>query len=81
MGKVQALAAPSQTKAVDIEAPATLTLRVVDSNGKDWGVLIAEAKEFKTGSTGYYATAKLTNPASGAKYQTGLNVILVGSKG
>ena len=75
--------APAQqqtTPTVDLDAPATLSLRVTDSQGRDWGTLVAEAKDFATGSTGFYASGKLVNPASGAKYQTGLNVILIGSK-
>jgi hypothetical protein len=42
--------------------------------------MVASAKEFKTGSVGFYANGKVTNPKSGARYQVGMNVILIGSK-
>lgn len=70
---------PEKTK--DTAAPATLTLEIRGAAGEAWGTLIASAKEFKTGSVGFYATGKVINPKSGAKYQLGANVILVGSKG
>ena len=46
-----------------------------------WGTIVASSKEFKTGSVGFYGNGKLINPKSGAKYQVGANIILVGSKG
>jgi len=46
-----------------------------------WGTVVAAAKEFKTGSVGFYAGEKVTNPKSGARYQMGVNIILIGSKG
>lgn len=67
-------------RAVDLEAPATLTFTLTDSQGRNWGVLVAEAKDFSTGSTGFFTTGKIINPASGAKYQAQVQAILAGSK-
>ncbi len=68
-------------KTQDTAAPATVTLEIRGAGGEVWGTLIAASKEFKTGSVGFYATGKVLNPKSGAKYQVGANIILVGSKG
>ena len=68
-------------KTRDAEAPQSLTIEIKTSDGKVWGSVIAGAKEFKTGSVGFYAGEKVTNPKSGARYQLGLNIILIGSKG
>ena len=70
---------PGKTK--DNDAPPSLTLEIKTSDGKLWGTVIAGAKEFKTGSVGFYAGEKVTNPKSGARYQLGVNIILIGSKG
>ena len=63
---------PEQTKAVVLE--------IKTPTGETWGQLTAPFREFKTGSTGYYASGKVTNPHTGEKYQVGCNIILVGSK-
>ena len=68
-------------KARDQDAPPSLTIEIKTSDGKVWGTVIAGSKEFKTGSVGFYAGEKVTNPKSGARYQLGLNIILIGSKG
>jgi hypothetical protein len=68
-------------KAKDADAPAALTIEIKTSSGEVWGTLVAGAKEFKTGSVGFYASGKVTNPRSGARYQVGMNIILIGSKG
>jgi hypothetical protein len=68
-------------KTTDGDAPPSLTIEVKTSDGKIWGTVIAGAKEFKTGSVGFYAGEKVTNPKSGARYQLGINIILIGSKG
>lgn len=70
---------PEKTK--DADAPPTLTLEIRGSGGEVWGTIVASAKEFKTGSVGFYGNGKIINPKSGAKYQVGANIILVGSKG
>lgn len=77
----QAKPAPATTtKVVDIDAPPTLSIVVKDAAGKEWGMLVADAKVFSTGSTGFYATGKLRNPANGLPYQVGMNLTLIGSK-
>jgi len=68
-------------KTKDSSAPPTLTLEIRGSAGEVWGTIVASSKEFKTGSVGFYGNGKLINPKSGAKYQVGANIILVGSKG
>lgn len=67
-------------KTRDPEAPPSLTIEIKTTDGKVWGTLTAGAKEFKTGSVGFYGNGKVTNPKSGARYQLGLNIILIGSK-
>jgi len=49
-------------------------------SGEVWATITAEGREFKTGSTGYYANGKIKNPKNGLPYQVGANIILVGSK-
>ncbi len=68
-------------KTRDAEAPATITLELKTPTGEVWGTIVASAKEFKTGSVGFYANGKVTNPKSGARYQVGANITLIGSKG
>jgi hypothetical protein len=72
--------AASQKK-TDSDAPGALTLELRTPDGQVWGTLTAGSKEFKTGSVGFYANGKVTNPKSGRVYQVGANIILVGSKG
>ncbi len=67
-------------KKVDDDAPKALIIEFKTTDGEVWGTLTAEAREFKTGSTGYYANGKLKNPKNGFPYQVGTNIILVGSK-
>jgi hypothetical protein len=65
---------------VDEDAPATLLIEFKTRDGEVWGTLTADAREFKTGSKGFYANGKLKNPKNGMPYQVGTNIILVGSK-
>ena len=65
----------------DVAAPQALILEIKTSDGQVWGTITAGAKEFKTGSVGFYAGEKVTNPKSGERYQVGVNIILIGSKG
>jgi hypothetical protein len=65
---------------VDQDSPPALTLEVKTASGEIWGQIIASAKDFKTGSKGFYANGKVTNPKTGARYQLGANIILIGSK-
>jgi hypothetical protein len=65
----------------DANAPKSLLLVITDNNGKEWGRIHATAKDFSTGSVGYYANGKLTNPDNPeARYQAGLTFTLIGSK-
>jgi len=65
----------------DGKAPSSLQLVVADNEGREWGRLYATAKDFSTGSVGFYGTGKLVNPANPeARYQAGLTFTLVGSK-
>jgi hypothetical protein len=64
----------------DASAPKFLQFSVKDSEGKEWSAFTATEKQFSSGSVGYYASAKLTNPVSGERYQVGCNITLVGSK-
>jgi hypothetical protein len=67
-------------KKVDTDAPPTLILEFKTPEGEVWGQLRAEGREFKTGSTGFYANGKIKNPKNGFAYQIGTNIILIGSK-
>ena len=64
----------------DSKAPRHLEITVKDSEGKIWTTIIANSKDFSTGSVGYYASEKATNPESGERYQCGLSFTLIGSK-
>ncbi|MDR0513166.1 MAG: hypothetical protein LBG93_08730 [Treponema sp.] len=64
----------------DPNAPKFLEITVKDSNGKTWSTFYAHAKDFSTGSVGYYASDKLVNPESAERYQAGLSFTLIGSK-
>jgi hypothetical protein len=68
------------TKKVDNDAPPVLIIEFKTEAGEVWGQLRAEAREFKTGSLGFYANGKVKNPKNGFPYQVGTNIILVGSK-
>lgn len=67
-------------KKVDDEAPQTLIVEFKTTDGQVWGSLKADAREFKTGSTGFYCNGKIKNPKNGFGYQVGSNIILIGSK-
>jgi hypothetical protein len=67
-------------KKVDTDAPPALIIEFKTPDGQVWGTLKAEGREFKTGSTGFYANGKIKNPANGFPYQIGTNIILIGSK-
>ena len=67
-------------KKVDADAPPALIIEFKTASGEVWGTLTAEAREFKTGSVGYYANGKVKNPKNGSPYQVGTNIILIGSK-
>jgi hypothetical protein len=65
----------------DEKAPVALQVVVLDGNGKEWGRLFANEKQFSSGSVGFYANGKLNNPDNPvARYQCGLTFTLIGSK-
>ena len=65
----------------DAKAPGSLQLIIADSDGREWGRMYATAKDFSTGSVGFYTSGKVTNPMNpDARYQAGLTFTLVGSK-
>ena len=64
----------------DLKAPKFLEITVKDGEGKVWSTFYAHAKEFSTGSVGFYASEKITNPESAERYQAGLSLTLIGSK-
>ena len=67
-------------KKVDTDAPPALIIEFKTAAGEVWGTITASEKEFKTGSTGFYANGKVKNPKNGFAYQVGTNIILIGSK-
>ncbi|GMO45664.1 MAG: hypothetical protein Ta2G_00610 [Termitinemataceae bacterium] len=64
----------------DPKAPAFLEITIKDRDGKIWSNAIAQAKDFSTGSVGYYCSEKAVNPESGERYQCSLSFTLIGSK-
>jgi hypothetical protein len=64
----------------DPAAPRFLELTIKDSDGTVWTTTVAAAKDFSTGSVGYYGSDKITNPVSGERYQGGFSFTLIGSK-
>jgi hypothetical protein len=64
----------------DPKAPKFLEISIRDSDGKVWSTIYAQAKDFSTGSVGYYASEKATNPESAERYQCSLSFTLIGSK-
>ena len=67
--------------AKDEKAPAALQVVILDGNGKEWGRLYANSKQFSSGSVGFYGNGKLNNPDNPeARYQCGLTFTLIGSK-
>ncbi|MBI4618349.1 MAG: hypothetical protein HY720_32425 [Planctomycetes bacterium] len=69
-----------EPKKTDPGAPPRLTLTVTDPDGKLWGEVVADGKQFSSGSVGFYANGKITNPGSQERYQVGVNIVLIGSK-
>ncbi len=60
--------------------PQAVILEIRTPSGEVWGQIMAPAKEFKTGSSGFYANGKVIDPQTGNRYQVGCNIILIGSK-
>jgi hypothetical protein len=55
-----------------------LLIKIEDARGNLVGAFTAEQGEFKTGSKGYKATAKVK--IDGKRYQTQVNMVEIGSK-
>jgi len=64
----------------DAKAPKFLELTIKDSEGKVWSTLYAHAKDFSTGSVGFFASEKIVNPESAERYQSSMSFTLIGSK-
>jgi hypothetical protein len=65
----------------DEKAPKFLKVTIADDQGVVLKDLVLPAKEFSTGSVGYYGSDKMTNFSNPeAQYQLGLTATLVGSK-
>ena len=64
----------------DPKAPKFLEITIKDNEGKVWSTFYAHGKDFSTGSVGFFASEKLTNPESGERYQSSLSFTLIGSK-
>ncbi|MDR2110559.1 MAG: hypothetical protein LBP32_04555 [Spirochaetaceae bacterium] len=64
----------------DPKAPKFLEITIKDSDGKVWQTIFAHGKNFSTGSVGYFASEKITNPESAERYQSSLSFTLIGSK-
>jgi hypothetical protein len=64
----------------DPKAPQHLVISIKDSDGKEWSTLIAQAKDFSTGSIGFFASGKIENPESHERYQSSMSFTLIGSK-
>lgn len=77
---VTTMATKDTKQATDSSAPKFLVLKILTDDGKELGEVIAPAKQFSSGSVGFYGNGKVTNPKSAARYQVGCNIILIGSK-
>jgi hypothetical protein len=64
----------------DPKAPKFLEITIKDNEGRLWSTLYARAKDFSTGSVGYYVSDKSINPESAERYQCSLSLTLIGSK-
>jgi hypothetical protein len=65
----------------DAKAPKFLRISIADEQGETIKTMILAAKEFSTGSVGYYGSDKMANPHNpDASYQLGVTATLIGSK-
>ena len=64
----------------DPKAPKFLEVTIKDSEGKTWATLYAHAKDFSTGSVGFFTSEKLVNPEGAERYQASMSFTLIGSK-
>jgi hypothetical protein len=49
-----------------------------DDQGREFGTIVANAKQFKTGSRGFYGNSKLE--IDGKRYQVQIQMVEIGSK-
>lgn len=56
----------------------TIIAEIKTDDGKVLGVMVLPAKDFKTGSKGFYANGKLE--IDGKRYQTQIQLVEIGSK-
>jgi hypothetical protein len=65
----------------DPKAPELLKISITNQEtGEELYKETVTQKHFSTGSVGYYVGGKMTNPASGERYQISCNIALIGSK-
>ena len=64
----------------DPQAPKFLEVTIKDGDGKEWSSIKAHGKDFSTGSVGFFASGKLSNPENGERYQVSMSFTLIGSK-
>lgn len=55
-----------------------MLIQIKDDNGKVLGIMTANSKTFKTGSTGFFGSAKLE--VDGKRYQVQFQAVEIGSK-
>jgi hypothetical protein len=79
---VSARASTNTAPARDGKAPQTVIVTLTDPvSGAVLGTFTASAKQFSTGSVGFYGSSKIANPENPtARYQTSVSAILIGSK-
>lgn len=80
MAKAKDTAGEEKPKASSNGGPAAVLLEIRTPAGEVWGQIMAPAKDFKTGSSGFYANGKVIDPQTGNRFQVGCNIILIGSK-
>jgi hypothetical protein len=70
----------AEPRKTDPKAPKYLEITITGPDGALWGKVIAQEKQFSSGSVGFYSNGKVENPESHERYQAGLNITLIGSK-
>lgn len=57
-----------------------LIAEIRDGNGKVLGTLVLDAKDFKTGSKGYFGQGKIPGPVEEERLQLQVQAVIIGSK-
>jgi len=73
-GKVAKDNSNAKSRLAELSMPATLMVKIGEQT------LLATAKEFSTGSIGYYANGKIQVGEDGYPCQVGVNIIAVRTK-